>query len=165
MLFNTKRSLFQIMIEINNRKYVQQLTTLHPTAGWLLKLSRVSSGQSLGGRPDATGSDVGGPVGGTLSSHQQKIYNIISQFPGDVIGDITLCRVLSFRWDVKRVSCISVVIKDPMALIVRVGVLTLVSWLNSLSHLIIPRLQLAHLSTIPQVITVNENLFSVNLPG
>jgi hypothetical protein len=41
--------------------------------------------------------------------------------------------VLSFGWDVKQVSWLSEVTKDPMALIVRVGMLTLVSWLNSQS--------------------------------
>ena len=51
----------------------QQHTTLHTTAGLLLKLSRVGSGQFLDGRPDAAGSGVGGPVGGTLSSGL-KIY-------------------------------------------------------------------------------------------
>ena len=35
-------------------------TTLHTTAGLLLKLSRVGSGQYLDGRPDAAGSGVGG---------------------------------------------------------------------------------------------------------
>ena len=45
----------------------QQHTTLHTTAGLLLKLSRVGPGQFLDGRPDASGSGVGGPVGGTLS--------------------------------------------------------------------------------------------------
>jgi hypothetical protein len=58
-----------------------------------------------------------------------------------------------------------------MALIVRVGVLTQVSWLNSQSdhhgHRIIPSFQLALSSslfpvTIPQVVAVNENVFSVN---
>ena len=33
-------------------------TTLHTTAGLLLKLSRVGPGQSLDGRPDAAGSGV-----------------------------------------------------------------------------------------------------------
>ena len=47
--------------------------------------------------------------------------------------DTALCRVPSFGWDVKWVSWLSEVIKDPMALIVRVGVLTPVSWLNSQS--------------------------------
>ena len=46
----------------------QQHTTLHTTAGLLLKLSKVGPVQSLDGRPDAAGSGVGGPVGGTLSS-------------------------------------------------------------------------------------------------
>ncbi|CDQ82847.1 unnamed protein product, partial [Oncorhynchus mykiss] len=97
----------------------QQHTTLHTTAGLLLKLSIVGPGQSLDGRPDAAGSGVGGPVGGTLSSGLK-----ISQCPRAVIGDTALCRVSSFGWDVKRVSCLSEVIKDPVALIVRVGVLT-----------------------------------------
>jgi hypothetical protein len=47
--------------------YYQQHTTLHTTAGLLLKLSRVGPGQFLNGRPDAAGSGFGGPVGGTLS--------------------------------------------------------------------------------------------------
>ena len=67
----------------------QQHTTLHTTAGLLLKLSRVGPGQSLDGRPDAAGSDVGGPVGGTLSSDLKKI----SQCLRAVIGDTALCRV------------------------------------------------------------------------
>ena len=46
----------------------QQHTTLHSTAGLLLKLSRVGPGRSLDGRSDAAGSGVGGPVGGTLST-------------------------------------------------------------------------------------------------
>ena len=69
-------------------------TTLRTTSGLLLKLSRVGPGQSLDGRPDAAGSGVGGPVGGTLSSGLKKY----------VIGDTALCRVLSFGRDVKRVS-------------------------------------------------------------
>jgi hypothetical protein len=99
----------------------------HTTAGLLLKLSRVGPSQSLDGRPDAAGSGVGGPVGGTLSSGLKKI----SQCPRAVIGDTAaLCSVLSFGWDVKRVSWLFEVIKVPMALIVRVGVLSLVSWLS-----------------------------------
>ena len=50
-------------------------TTLHTTAGLLLKLSRVGPGQFLDGRPDAAGSGVGGPVGGTLSSGLNKYPN------------------------------------------------------------------------------------------
>ena len=51
-------------------KLCQQHTTLHTAMayGLLLKLSSVGPGQFLDGRPDATGSGVGGPVGGTLSS-------------------------------------------------------------------------------------------------
>ena len=48
-------------------------TTLRTTAGLLLKLSRVGSGQSSDGRPDAAGSGVGGPVGGTLSTGLKNI--------------------------------------------------------------------------------------------
>ena len=84
----------------SDRYFFQQHTTLHTTAGLLLKLSRVGPGQSLDGRPDAAGSGVGGPVGGTLSSGLKKI----SQCPREAIGDIALSRVLSFGWDVKRVS-------------------------------------------------------------
>ena len=52
----------------------------------------------MDGRPDAAGSGVGGPVGGTLSSGlKQKDSRA-------VIGDVALCRVPSFGWDVKRVS-------------------------------------------------------------
>ena len=51
----------------------QQQTTLHTTAGLLLKLSRVGTGQFREGRPDAAGSGVGGPVGGTLSSGLKNI--------------------------------------------------------------------------------------------
>ena len=40
----------------------------YPTAGLLLKLSRVGPGRSLDGRSYAARSGVGGPVGGTLSS-------------------------------------------------------------------------------------------------
>ena len=144
----------------------QQHTTLHTTAGLLLTLSRVGPGQFLVGRPDAAGSGVGGPVGGTLSSGLKKK---ISQRPRAAPA---LCRVPFFGWDVKRVSWLSEVIKDPMALIVRVGVSTPVSWpSNHHGHLIIPSLQLAHSSplrssvTIPQVVASNENVFSVNLPG
>ena len=50
-------------------------TTLHTTAGLLLKLSRVGPGRSLDGRLDAAGSGVGGPVGGTLSSGLRKTYS------------------------------------------------------------------------------------------
>jgi hypothetical protein len=73
----------------------QQHTTLHTTAGLFLKLSRLGDG-----RPDAAGSGVGGPVGGTLPSSLKRI----SKWPRAVIGDTALCRVLSFGWDVKRVS-------------------------------------------------------------
>ena len=68
------------------------------------------------------------------------------------------------------------VTKDPMALITRVGVLTVVSWLNSQiwpsnhhGHVIMYELPIGSyiLSpvTIPQVVAVNENMFSVNLTG
>jgi hypothetical protein len=64
-----------------------------------------------------------------------------------------------------------------MALIVRVGVLTPVSWLNSQSSpqtitvtnnpqfTIGSFIPLLSPVTIPQVVAVNENVFSVNLPG
>ena len=60
----------------------------------------VGPGWSLDGRPDSAGSGVGGPIGGTLASGLKKI----SQYPRALIGDIALCRVLSFGWDVQRVS-------------------------------------------------------------
>jgi hypothetical protein len=107
----------------------QQHTTLHPTAGLLLKQSRVGPGHFRDGRPDGAGSGVGWPVGGTISSGPQKIFLC----PRAVIDKIALCRVQTFRWDVKWVSWLSVVTKVPMALTVRVGVLTPVSWLNSQS--------------------------------
>ena len=50
-------------------------TTLHPTTGFPLNLSRVCPGWSLDGTPDAAGSGVGGPVGGTLSSGLKKEPN------------------------------------------------------------------------------------------
>ena len=53
--------------------FFQKHTTLHTTAGLLLKLSRVGPGQFLDGRSDAAGSGVGGPVGGTLSSGLKNI--------------------------------------------------------------------------------------------
>ena len=53
----------------------QQRTTLQPTAGLLLKLSKVDNGWSLDGRPDAAGSGVGGPEGGTLSSGLKKYHS------------------------------------------------------------------------------------------
>ena len=59
--------------------YSQQHTTLHTTVGLLLKLSRVGPGQFLDGRPDATGSGVGGPVGGTLSSGLKTYPNAPGQ--------------------------------------------------------------------------------------
>ena len=70
-------------------------------------------------------------------------------------------------------SCLSVVTKDPMALIVRVGVLTLVSSLNSQSgpHTIMAQLPIGSFIpflfpvTILQVVAVNENVFSVKLLG
>jgi hypothetical protein len=85
---------------------------------------RVGPVQSLDGRPYAAG--VVGPVRGTFLWSKKT-----SQCPRAVIGDIALCTVPSFWWDVKRVFWPSVVTKDPIALIVRVGVLTPVSWLNS----------------------------------
>ena len=54
-------------------KPATQHTTLHNTAGLLLKLSRVGPGQSLDGRPDAAAGGVGGPVGDTLSSGLKNI--------------------------------------------------------------------------------------------
>ena len=64
------------------------------------------------------------------------------------------------------------VTKDVMALFVRVGVFTPVSWLNSqaVRHtFMVTSLQLSHSSlspvTVPRVVAVNENVFSVNLPG
>jgi hypothetical protein len=74
------------------------------TAGLLLKLSRVDPGRSLDGRPDAAGSGVGRPVG-CIPFLWSKIINIYPNAP----GDIALCRVPSFGWDFKRVSCLSVV--------------------------------------------------------
>ena len=47
-----------------------------------------------------------------------------------MIGDIALCRAQCFKWDVKRVSWLYVITTDPMAVFVRVRVLTLVSWLD-----------------------------------
>ena len=67
---------------------------------WLASEAKQGKHQFLDGRPDAAGSGVGGPVGGTLSSGLKKI----SQYPRAVIGDTALCMVLSFRWDVKWVS-------------------------------------------------------------
>ena len=52
---------------------------MHTTTGLLLKLSRVGPGQFLDGRPDAAGSSVGGPVGGTLSSGLKKYLNAPGQ--------------------------------------------------------------------------------------
>ena len=72
-------------------------TTIHPTAGLSLKLSRAGPGQSLDGRPDAAGSGGEGSVGGILSSGLKQI----SQCPRAVIGDIAPYSVLSIRWDVK----------------------------------------------------------------
>ena len=70
----------------------------HPASHcWLASEATVCSGQSLDGRPDTSGSGVVGPVGGTLSSGLKK-------YPNAVIGDIALCRVLSFGWDIQRVS-------------------------------------------------------------
>lgn len=92
----------------------QQHTTLHPTAGLPLKLSRVGCGQSLDGSPDVTGS----PVGGTILFNQKKY---ISKYLCAVIGDIALCWVLYFTWAIMQVPCLSMVTKDPMVLIVRVG--------------------------------------------
>ena len=116
-------------------------TTLHTTAGLHLKLSRVGPSQFLDGRPDAAGCGVGGPVGGTLS---------ISQCARAVIA---LCRVLSFGWDVKRVSWLSEVIKRSHGTYrksrgVNPGVLAKFPiWpSNHYGHLIIPSLQLAHSS-------------------
>uniref|UniRef100_A0A8C8H8V5 Rho/rac guanine nucleotide exchange factor (GEF) 18b n=1 Tax=Oncorhynchus tshawytscha TaxID=74940 RepID=A0A8C8H8V5_ONCTS len=51
----------------------QQHTTLHPSAGLPLKLSRIGPGRSLGGRPNAAGSGDGGPVGGVLFSGPENI--------------------------------------------------------------------------------------------
>ena len=51
----------------------------------------VSPGWSLGGRPDAAGSGVGGPVGGTLFSGLNKMP------PRAVIGDIAWCRGAVFQ--------------------------------------------------------------------
>ena len=65
------------IIHIINGTYpylCQQHTTLHLTVDLPLKLSRIGPGQSLDGRPDAAGSCVGGPVGGTLSSGLKNIY-------------------------------------------------------------------------------------------
>ena len=53
----------------------QQHTTLHTTAGVLLKLSRGGPGQFLDWRPDAAGGGVGGPEGGTLLSGLKKDPN------------------------------------------------------------------------------------------
>ena len=122
LFFTTQRYLSS---SLHHSKISLPFTTLYTTTGLLLKLSRVCPVQSLDGRPDAAGSSVGGPVRGTLSSGLKK--NIC---PRAMIGDTALCGVLSFRWDVKWESWLFEVIKDPMALIVRVGVLTLVSWLN-----------------------------------
>ena len=82
-----------------------------------------------------------------------------------MIGDIALCRGLSFRWDDTLVSWLSVVTKDPLTLIVRGGVLTLASCLNSqsgphtISHLIIsPVTILPHLLSL----TLNDRLWKAN---
>ena len=92
-------------------------------------LSRVGHGQSLAGRPDAAGGGVGRPVGGTLSSGLKKYPNA----PGQWLRTLPCvgCRLSDGMLNGCPDSL--EVIKDPMALIVRVGVLTLVSWLNSQS--------------------------------
>ena len=79
----------------------QQHSTLHPTAGLPLKLSRVGPGQSLDERPDDAGSSVGGPVRGTFSF---GLFKKKSQCPRAVIGDIALCRVQTLGWDIKCMS-------------------------------------------------------------
>ena len=58
---------------------IEQSPNLHTTAGLHLKLSRVDPVQFLDGRPDAAGSGVGGPVGGTLSSGLKKYPNTPGQ--------------------------------------------------------------------------------------
>ena len=63
---------------------LQAHTTLRPTAGLPLKLSRVG----LDGRPEAAGCGVGEPIGGTLASG-------LSRSQGSE-GDVSLCRVPSF---------------------------------------------------------------------
>ena len=68
------------------------------------------------------------------------------------------------------------VTEDPMALLIRVGVLTLVSWLNSQSgsHTVMVTyssplynwlIYLLSPVTIPQVVAVNANVFLINLAG
>jgi hypothetical protein len=76
-----------------------------------------------------------------------------TQCPRVVIGDIALIWVLSFRWQFKQGSWLSVVTKDPMALIVRgvnPGVLAILPIWPSYhhGHLIIPSFQLAHSSPL-----------------
>ena len=64
-------------------------------AGWLA--SEAKQVCPWMGDPDAAGSGIGGPGGGTFSSGLKKC-------PRAVIGDIAMCRVPSFVWDVKQVS-------------------------------------------------------------
>jgi hypothetical protein len=62
-------------------------TTLHPTAGLLLKLCKIGPGWSLDGRPNAAGSGVGELEEGILFCGQKKIKNKkkISQSPRALI--------------------------------------------------------------------------------
>ena len=76
------------MVSVYNDNISQQHTTLHTTAGLLLKLRRVGPGQFLDGRPDAAGSGVGGPVEGSLSSGLEK--NIPLPCVGCRLSDGTL---------------------------------------------------------------------------
>ena len=78
-----------------------------------MKLSRVGPGLSLDWRPDAAESGVVGPVGGTLPSGLRR-----PQCPRAVNGDIAQDRGPSFGCDVKQMCCLSVVTKEPKALIV-----------------------------------------------
>ena len=105
----------------------------HPASHcWLV--SEAKQGWSQEGRPAAAGREPRCCWKWCWRASRRHllvfILFYIYQCPRAVIGDIALCRVLSFGWVVKWVS---VVTKDPMAHIIRVGVLTLVSWLNSQS--------------------------------
>ncbi len=94
-----------------------------------MKLSRVEPGQYLDGRPpDKTRllleELLVRPTGGCSPC---SLWVLTPQYSD---GDTTVKKAPSFGWDVKPRSWLSVVIKNPMALLVKSRGVTPVSWLK-----------------------------------
>ncbi len=104
--------------------------TLQPKTGCPLKLSRVEAGKYLDGRPPGKTRLLLEEV--LVRGGCSPCSLCGSKRPSIVTGTLYWQKALSFGWDVKLKSWLAVVIKNPMALLVKSKGVTPVSWPNSL---------------------------------